>query len=73
MNRKYILNDTALSDQIILMIMAGAFSCLFFSCLMLAWTMFFIILGIMPLTTYIPLHFYMRQFAEIYTDGNTFL
>ncbi len=72
MNRKYVLNNTSLSYQIIAIIMALALSCLFFSCLLLMWNEIFIVIGIIPILLYIPLHIYIRRFSEVYTDGNKF-
>lgn len=72
MNNRYILNNTASSDQAIAIIMTAALSCLFFSCLLLVWAVGFIILGMMPILLYIPWHIYARRFSEVYTDGYMF-
>lgn len=68
MNKQYVLNDTASSNQRNVILASVSVSCFFF--LFLDWE--YIMMGIMPMFFYIPLNIFMKRFSEVYTDGHTF-
>lgn len=68
MNKTYVLNDTASSNQRNVILASISVSCFFF--LFLDWE--YIMMGIMPMFFYIPVNVFMKRFSEVYTDGYTF-